>query len=169
VRDCPRAGGAGGSDAGELWYCVAAAGEAQSVVNRFAQHRRELLRRLWPGDEIPLATLATISRTGGPQLTEVWFLHDDGELKLSLNTSRAKTKNLIARPACSLFVLDLQNPYRYIDVRGRAHVEADDDYIVADKVGAKYGSDLREHDGPDDKRVVVTIEADSVFAVDMTG
>ncbi len=115
------------------------------------------------------ATLATIGRNGGPQLTEVWFLFDGGELKLSLNTSRGKTKNLLARPACSLFILDLENPYRYIDVRGHARVEADDDYAFADKVGAKYGSDLREHDGPDDKRVVVTIDADSVFAVDMTG
>lgn len=115
------------------------------------------------------ATLATIGRNGGPQLTEVWFLYDAGDLKLSLNTSRAKTKNLIARPACSLFILDLASPYRYVDVRGRARIEPDDDYVLADKVGAKYSSDLRQHDGPDDRRVAITIEADSVFAVDMTG
>jgi PPOX class probable F420-dependent enzyme len=115
------------------------------------------------------ATLATIGRNGGPQLTEVWFLYDAGDLKLSLNTSRAKTKNLIARPTCSLFILDLANPYRYVDVRGRARIEPDDDYVLADKVGAKYSSDLRQHDGPDDRRVAITIEADSVFAVDMTG
>jgi len=30
------------------------------------------------------ATLATIGRDGFPQQTEIWFLHDDGELKLSL-------------------------------------------------------------------------------------
>jgi hypothetical protein len=127
----------------------------------FPETHRDLL-------EAKYATLATIGRSGGPQLTEVWFLYDGGELKLSLNTSRAKTKNLIARPACSLFILDLENPYRYIDVRGHARIEPDDDYVIADKVGAKYGSDLREHDGPDDRRVVVTIDADSVFAVDMT-
>jgi len=119
--------------------------------------------------EAKYATLATIGRGGGPQLTEVWFLHEDGELRLSLNTSRAKTKNLIARPACSLFILDLANPYRYLDVRGHARIEPDRDYVFADKLGAKYGSDLREHDGPEDERVVVTIEPDTVFAVDMTG
>jgi PPOX class probable F420-dependent enzyme len=119
--------------------------------------------------EAKYATLATIGRGGGPQLTEVWFLYDDGALRLSLNTSRSKTKNLIARPACSLFILDLENPYRYLDVRGHARIEPDHDYVFADKVGAKYGSDLREHDGPEDERVVVTLEADSVFAVDMTG
>jgi PPOX class probable F420-dependent enzyme len=114
------------------------------------------------------ATLATLGRDGAPQLTEVWFLHDDGELKLSLNTSRLKTKNLQRRPQCSLFLLDLENPYKYVDIRGRARVEPDDDYAFADRVGAKYGgADLREHDAPGDGRVVVTIEPDRVFAVDM--
>jgi PPOX class probable F420-dependent enzyme len=131
-------------------------------VAEFPDSHRDLL-------ESQYATLATIGRNGGPQLTEVWFLHDDGELKLSLNSSRAKTRNLVVRPECSLFILDLANPYRYVDVRGHARIEPDDDYALADRVGAKYDSDLRAHDAPGEKRVVVTIEVDSVFAVDMTG
>ena len=115
-----------------------------------------------------VATLATIGKDGGPQLTEVWFLYENGQLKLSLNDSRLKTKNLIARPACSLLILDLGNPYRYIDVRGHARIEPDPNYTFADRVGAKYSSDLREHDGPADQRVVVTIEPTNVFAVDMS-
>jgi PPOX class probable F420-dependent enzyme len=114
------------------------------------------------------ATLATLAADGAPQLTEVWFLYEDGEVKLSLNSTRAKTKNLVARPQCSLFVLDLANPFRYMDVRGRARIEPDDDYAFADSVGAKYDSDLREHDGPGEARVVVTIERTNVFAVDMS-
>jgi PPOX class probable F420-dependent enzyme len=118
--------------------------------------------------EQKFATLATIGRDGGPQLTEVWFLHEDGELKISLNTSRRKTENLRERSACSLFILDLSNPYRYLDVRGRARVEADDDYALADRVGAKYESDLREHDAPGESRVTVTILPTSVYAIDMS-
>jgi PPOX class probable F420-dependent enzyme len=114
------------------------------------------------------ATLATLGRNGAPQLSEVWFLFDGGELKLSLNDSRLKTKHLRARPQCSLFLLDVKNPYRYMDVRGRARVEPDDDYAFADLVGAKYSSNLREHDQPGEKRVVVTIEPDSIYAVDMS-
>lgn len=116
-----------------------------------------------------VATLATIGRDGGPQLTEIWFLHDEGELKTSLNTSRLKVKNLRARPRCSLFLLDLANPYRYVDVRGRARIEPDPDYEFAARLGAKYGANVRDHDAPDDERVVVTFEPDNVFAVDMTG
>jgi nitroimidazol reductase NimA-like FMN-containing flavoprotein (pyridoxamine 5'-phosphate oxidase superfamily) len=47
------------------------------------------------------ATLATVEPDGTPQLSEIWFLHDDGEIRLSLNTARRKTQNLQARPQCS--------------------------------------------------------------------
>lgn len=126
----------------------------------FPDSHRDLL-------DAQFATLATLGKDGGPQLTEVWFLFEDGEVKISLNDSRLKTKNLVARPQCSLFILDLANPFRYLDLRGTARIEPDDDYAFAERVGAKYGADLREHDGPDDKRVVVTIEPTNVFAVDM--
>jgi PPOX class probable F420-dependent enzyme len=115
------------------------------------------------------ATLATLGKDGGPQLTEVWFLFEDGKVKTSLNDSRLKTKNLVARPQCSLFILDLANPFRYVDVRGTAAVEPDDDYAFAARLGAKYGgADVRDHDGPGELRVVVTIEPTNVFAVDMS-
>jgi PPOX class probable F420-dependent enzyme len=117
-----------------------------------------------------VATLTTIGSDGLPQMTEVWFVHSDGELKMSLNTARLKTKNLRARPECGLLLLDLSNPYRYLAVRGRARVEPDDDYAFAAQVGAKYGgADLRKHDGPGDTRVVVTIEPVGVYPVDMSG
>jgi PPOX class probable F420-dependent enzyme len=116
-----------------------------------------------------VATLATIGEDGLPQLTEVWFLYDDGEVKTSLNTSRVKTRNLRARPACSLLILDLANPYRYLEVRGRADVEPDDDYAFAQKLGAKYGADVRDHDRPGESRVVVTIRPARVHAIDMSG
>jgi PPOX class probable F420-dependent enzyme len=115
-----------------------------------------------------VATLATLGADGTPHLTEIWFLHDDGELKLSLNATRLKTRNLSARPACAVFLLDLENPYRYMSVRGRARIEPDDDYSFAERLGAKYGgADLRENDRPGETRVVVTIEPTNVYAVDM--
>jgi hypothetical protein len=75
----------------------------------------------------------------------------------------------VRRPACTLFILDLANPYRYLELRGDAELSPDDDYAFADRVGAKYGSDLREHDGPEDKRVVVRVRPVRVNAVNMAG
>jgi PPOX class probable F420-dependent enzyme len=105
----------------------------------------------------PVATLATLDGEGRPQLTEVWFLAEDGQVKFSLNTSRQKVRNLEHRPACSVLLLDLANPYRYVEIRGDAVLEPDDDYAFADRVGAKYGADLRDNDQPGDRRVVVTV------------
>jgi len=116
-----------------------------------------------------VASLATVGRDGIPQLTEVWFLHDEDELKLSLNTSRLKTRNLQARPQCSLLLLDLENPYRYLEVRGTSRIEPDDDYAFANRLGAKYGADLSVHDKPGEHRVMITIEPANVYAVNMGG
>jgi PPOX class probable F420-dependent enzyme len=104
-----------------------------------------------------VATLATIGPDGRPQLSEVWFLAEDGEVKISLNTTRQKTKNLTRNPAATVFILDLANPYRYLEIRGDAEVVPDDDYSFAAKVGAKYGEDLRDRDQPGETRAAVTI------------
>ena len=119
--------------------------------------------------EQQVGSFATIGDDGFPQVTVIWFLYDDDELRLSLNTSRLKTRNLQRDPQCSLLLLDLQNPYRYLEVRGNAKIEPDDDHEFARKLGAKYDADLSVHDGPGDSRVMVTIEPKNVYAVDMSG
>jgi PPOX class probable F420-dependent enzyme len=104
-----------------------------------------------------VATLGTMGGDGRPQLSEVWFLAEDCTIRISLNTSRQKTKNLQRNPACSVLLLDLANPYRYVEIRGDAEIEPDPDYSFADKVGAKYQADLRDNDRPGESRVIVTV------------
>jgi PPOX class probable F420-dependent enzyme len=133
-----------------------------SAMTDFPESHRDLL-------DGQVASLATVGRNGFPQVTEIWFLHDDGELKLSLNTARLKTRNLQRDPKCSLLLLDLKNPYRYLEVRGNARMEPDDDYHFAQKLGAKYNADLKVHDQPGESRVVVTIDPINVYPVDMSG
>jgi PPOX class probable F420-dependent enzyme len=130
-------------------------------MDTFPDSHRDLL-------DAQVATLATIDDGGFPQLTEVWFLYEDGRLRISLNTSRRKAHNLRERPQCSLLLLDLANPYRYLEIRGRARIEPDDDGAFAQRVGAKYGADLQQYDQPGESRVVVTIEPEKVHPVDMS-
>jgi len=115
------------------------------------------------------ATLGTVGPDGRPQLSEVWFLADGDTVAVSLNTSRQKTKNLLAHPGVSLLLLDLAVPYRYLEIRGDAEITPDDDYSFADRFGAKYQANLRDHDRPGDRRVIVTIKPTRVNAVDMRG
>ena len=113
------------------------------------------------------ATLATVGPDGRPQLSEVWFLADGDTVGVSLNSARQKTKNLLANPAVTLFLLDLAVPYRYLEIRGDAEISADNDYSFAERVGAKYNTNLRDHDRPGQSRVKVAIRPVRVNAIDM--
>ena len=119
--------------------------------------------------EAPVATLATIGPDGRPQLSAVWFFAEGDTVRLSLNTTRQKVKNLLARPQANLFILDLANPARYLELRGDVSISPDDDYAFADTVAPKYGDlDFRVMDQPGERRVVVTLEPVRVNAVDMS-
>ena len=118
--------------------------------------------------EAQIATLATVGRDGRPQLSTVWFLAEDGVVRFSLHTDRQKVKNLQANPAVGVHIQDPANPARYIELRGDARIEPDDDYVFADREGAKYGGvDLRAIDAGHGSRVVVTVEPVRINAVDM--
>ncbi len=112
--------------------------------------------------------LATVGADGRPQLSAVWFLKDGESVKISLNSARQKVKNLQANPAVTFFILDPSAATRYLEVRGDAEIVDDPEYVFAGRVGAKYGADLRNFDGPNGSRVVVTIHPTRVNAVDMT-
>jgi len=106
-----------------------------------------------------VATLATVGADGYPQVTALWFLlDDDGVVKLSLNTSRQKLKNLQKSPECTLFIIDPANPFRTLEIRANAKISPDPDYLFADKIGRKYGVDVRTFDQPGVQRVVVALE-----------
>ena len=116
-----------------------------------------------------VAVLSTVGADGQPQTTALWFLHDEGKIKLSLNAARQKTKNLRRDPKVTFFVLDRANPMRTLEVRAHARVAPDSDYAFADKLGKKYGGvDLRTMDRPGETRVVVTLEAAKVNAIDLS-
>ena len=107
----------------------------------------------------PVGVLATNGADNFPQVSALWFLYDEeGGLRLSLNTSRQKVKNLQAHPEATFFVLDPANPYRTLEVRARAEISPDPDGAFALKLGQKYGGvDVRINDRPGETRVVVTL------------
>ncbi len=129
-------------------------------MTTFPESHREFL-------DFPTASLTTIGDDGFPQSTLIWFLHDDGELKISLSKTRLKTRNLRKRPQVSLLIPDWNDQMKYLEVRGTAKLEDDAEGVFAQKVGAKYSADLTAYDAPGDERVVVTIEPHNIYAVDM--
>lgn len=66
-----------------------------------------------------IATLATIMPDGSPQVTPVWFSFDGENVWINSAKGRLKDRNMRARPQVALCILAPQNPYRYLQIRGR--------------------------------------------------
>jgi PPOX class probable F420-dependent enzyme len=65
------------------------------------------------------AFLGTIMPDGSPQVTPVWFNTDDEHILINSAEGRVKDRNMRARPAVAMTIIDMKNPYRYLQVRGR--------------------------------------------------
>jgi PPOX class probable F420-dependent enzyme len=70
--------------------------------------------------EEPLAAvLATVSPSGRPQATPVWFLVEDGHILVNTSRGRVKLRNMRANPHVVLTVVDPRNMYRWVQIRGQ--------------------------------------------------
>src|ERR1044071_3250228 len=85
------------------------------------------------------ANLATIMPNGTPQVTPVWIDFDGTHLLVNSARGRQKDKNMKSNPAVALSLMDPDNPYRYLEVRGRVEEITEggaDEHI--DKMAKKY-------------------------------
>lgn len=64
------------------------------------------------------AGLATVMPDGTPQVTPVWFDTEGDVIRMNTARGRVKEKNLRARPYAALMIVDPDDPYRYIQIRG---------------------------------------------------
>jgi PPOX class probable F420-dependent enzyme len=110
------------------------------------------------------ANLALVMRNGSPQVTPVWFDYRDG--KVRVNTARGRVKARIMRQGTpvALSITDPDNPYRYVQVRGkitRVSEQGADAHI--DSLAKKYlGKDKYPFRAPNEVRVMYEIEPASV-------
>ncbi|MGE5225139.1 MAG: PPOX class F420-dependent oxidoreductase [Omnitrophica WOR_2 bacterium] len=65
------------------------------------------------------ASLATLMPDGSPQLTVVWFNTDNPYILINSAKGRVKDRNMRKNPHVALAIIDPDNPYRYIQIRGR--------------------------------------------------
>jgi PPOX class probable F420-dependent enzyme len=66
-----------------------------------------------------LAHLATLMPDGTPQVTPVWIDYDGEHILVNTWPDRAKGRNMLARPQVALDIVDPDDPFRYLAVRGR--------------------------------------------------
>jgi PPOX class probable F420-dependent enzyme len=109
------------------------------------------------------ANVATILKDGTPQVTPIWFDYTNG--KIRVNTARGRVKSRTLKPGApvALAIMDPDNPYRYLQVRGRVltNTEQGADAHI-DSLAKKYlGQDKYPFRQPGEVRVTVEIEPTS--------
>ncbi|HEY4845025.1 MAG TPA: PPOX class F420-dependent oxidoreductase [Candidatus Dormibacteraeota bacterium] len=115
--------------------------------------------------------LVTIKRDGRPQLSNIlYFVDDDGRVKISVTQTRAKTHNLRRDPRASLHVQG-RDRYEYLVAEGTAHLV--EDAGLAEALRHYYRKVRGEH--PDwteydaamlaDQRLLLAITVDRAYGV----
>lgn len=108
------------------------------------------------------ANLATVMPNGSPQVTPVWVDYDGRHVLINTAEGRQKDKNLQRDGRVAMSIMDPENPYRYLEVRG--HIaqrtrEGADQHI--DAMARKYlGKDKYPFRQPGEVRVLYKIAAD---------
>ncbi len=106
------------------------------------------------------ANLATILKDGSPQVTPVWFDYTNGHVRVNTAKGRVKARTLREGARVALAILDPDNPYRYLQIRGQV-VSATEAGASAhiDSLAKKYlGKDKYPFSQPGEVRVMYGIE-----------
>jgi PPOX class probable F420-dependent enzyme len=111
--------------------------------------------------------LATVMPDGKPQVTPVWVDYDGSNVVFNTAEGRQKDKNLQRDGRVALSILDPDNAYRYLEVRGRVvertHNGADQHI---DAMAKKYlGQDKYPFRQPNEVRVIYKIQPEHVTSM----
>ncbi len=110
--------------------------------------------------------VATLRADGSVHGVPVWVDVQDGRPVLNTAEGRAWPRNLERDPRVTLTVVNGENPYEYVEVRGRVaertHEGAD---AHIDTMAKKYmGVDKYPLRQPGEQRVIIRVEPDHVHA-----
>ena len=115
-------------------------------------------------DKKAIANLATLMPDGSPQVTPVWFDYDGSHVRVNTAKGRVKARNMEQGSKVALSIVDPDNDYRYVQVRGsvtQVTEQGASDHI--DALTKKYlGQDKYPYHQPGDVRVIYEITPASV-------
>ncbi|MEV4292586.1 PPOX class F420-dependent oxidoreductase [Nonomuraea bangladeshensis] len=107
------------------------------------------------------ATVTSLNADGGPQSTVVWVRADGDDVLFSTVKGRVKPRNFERDPRASLLIIDPDDPYRYLEVRGAVTMTPDPEGALIQELSQKYRGQPWQ-DKPGTERLVVRIRPDRV-------
>lgn len=111
-----------------------------------------------------IASLSTVGADGTPQVTAIWFVAEGDAVKASVITARQKYKNVVTRPQATLFIIDPENPFRTLEIRGSVEVGEDPGLELFEKIVRHYGYDPANLPMPREGRVSITVQPTHIVA-----
>jgi len=104
--------------------------------------------------------LTTLMPDGSPQTQPVWVDYDNGKVVVNSALGRQKDKNMRRDPRVAVTLMDPDNPYRYLEIRGKvAEITQDGAAAHIDKMAKKYlGQDKYPFAQPGEQRVLYKID-----------
>lgn len=113
------------------------------------------------------ASLATILPSGKPQVTPVWIDYDGRHILVNSALGRKKDENIRQNPNVAVAIMDPENPYRYMEVRGRvAEITQNGAEQHIDKMALKYlGKEKYPFRQPGEQRVLYKIEPEHISSM----
>ena len=96
------------------------------------------------------ATICTLKPTGAPHSVATWYLWEDGRILVNMDNRRARLDYIRKDPRVSLTVLDGDDWYRHVSLRGRVvSIEPDEGLRDIDRLSQLYRSEpYRNRDHP---------------------
>ncbi len=82
--------------------------------------------------------LSTLRKDGSIQMSVVWYKYMDGVIEISTTEERAKYKNIERNDRVACLIINLQNPYQYVQLQGTAKIEKKGGYELIDMLSEKY-------------------------------
>ncbi|MBI4524491.1 MAG: PPOX class F420-dependent oxidoreductase [Deltaproteobacteria bacterium] len=110
------------------------------------------------------ANLATVMPDGSPHVTPVWCDYDGAHIRINTAKGRVKDSNMRHNKKVALTLMDPENPYRYLGVRGEV-VEITEEGADAhiDQLSRKYlGIDKYPYRKPGEVRVIYKIRPERI-------
>lgn len=115
-------------------------------------------------DKKGFAHLATIGPKGEPHTSPVWYDFDGENVLVSHTKERQKFANVQRDPRVALSILDPDDPYRSLEIRGTVEIVDDPDKTLIRHLSQKYQGKDFTTDGPGDNRVIFKIRPERVIA-----
>ncbi|TMA13669.1 MAG: PPOX class F420-dependent oxidoreductase [Deltaproteobacteria bacterium] len=113
------------------------------------------------------AQLATLMSDGSPQVTPVWCDYDGSHIRINTAKGRVKDRNMRRNRKVALAILDPDNPYRHLAVRGEvAEITEQGADAHIDLLAKKYlGKDKYPFRQPGEVRVLYKIRPEKVSSM----